>query len=78
MNWLRQWHIFQDAQFGARLLRKNSLFTIVAVFTLALGIGSSTALYSIINSLLLHPRARAGIGSPHADRRAAVRRPWPG
>ena len=57
----------QDAHFAFRTLGRQKGWTAVAILTLALGIGANTAVFSVVNSLLLHP-----LPYPHADRVAIL------
>src|SRR5437879_8807748 len=59
--------LFQDLRFALRTLRKNRMLTLVIVASLGIGIGANSAIFSVVDALLLRP-----LPYPQPDRLAAV------
>src|SRR5882762_1976543 len=54
-GWLWLEHVFADLRYGARILRRAPSFAIAAVLVMALGIGTTTALFTIVRTVILKP-----------------------
>ena len=65
--------LWQDVRYAGRVMRHNLTFTVVVVLTLALGIGANTAVFSVLNSVLLKP-----LPYPRAEELVALRQIAPG
>jgi len=66
-RWLWWDHLWQDLRFGLRMLARNPGFTVTVILTLALSIGANTAIFSIVNALLLK-----SLPHPHPERLGSI------
>ncbi|HET9402670.1 MAG TPA: ABC transporter permease [Candidatus Acidoferrales bacterium] len=73
--WFSTWveHLVQDARFSLRILRNSPSFAAVALLTLTIGVAANTAVFSVVNSILLRP-----LSYPNPEQLVALRQTAPG
>jgi predicted permease len=72
-RWTSVEEFFADVRYGLRALRHNRMFTAVSLLTIAIGIGANTAVFSVVNSVLLKP-----LNYPHPQELVALHQVAPG
>jgi predicted permease len=72
-RWSSVEELLADARYGLRALRRNPMFTAVALLTIAIGIGANTAVFSVVNSVLLKP-----LNYPNAEQLVSLHQIAPG
>ena len=72
-RWLSLENFLADARYGLRMLRHNPVFTVVALLTIAIGIGANAAVFSVVNSVLLKP-----LSYPRAEELVSLHQTAPG
>src|SRR5580693_8686571 len=72
-RWLSLENFLADVRYALRMLRHNPVFTVVALLTIAIGIGANAAVFSVVNSVLLKP-----LRYPHAEELVSLHQIAPG